>query len=317
MSRILLLLATLLFAAPLAAQAQEDTPLPPDVVARLNGEDIPKQAYLEYLYLRFGKRGVTEMVGDILVNREADAYGVTVDEAEVQRVADEREAGVRRGLDEATFLKNLERNGQDYALYRTGLEREVRVELKLRELVMRTRVASDDKVQSLFERKHGVGGMRMRVRHVVAMPNILRAEAVRAGTEPADIDMAAIRDQARQRAETARARLEEGADFAEIAREWSHDRVTKDRGGEIQNYNGRLYGPAFREAVDALQPGQRSAVIESGAGFHVVELLERTVTRFDEVRDALVDEVLAAEPSFQEMSSLRSALIAKAQIQLF
>lgn len=275
------------------------------------------QTYLDYLYQRFGKRGVREMIGDILVEQEATRYGITVDEAEVVKLADEREAGMRRGMDEKGFLSNLQQNGQDYGMFRNSVEAEIRNELRLSALVMKTRAATDEKIAQLFDRKYGLGGVRMRVRHVVAMPNILRAEAVRAGAEPNSIDMEALRANARERAEQARQRLAGGEDFAAVATELSHDRVTKDRGGEIQNYNGRLYGPNFRAALDSMQPGQISPVVESGAGYHVLELLERTETRLIDVRDELIDEILSAQPNFQEMTSLRNSLIDKATLRIF
>lgn len=317
MTRLLALLSLLLLAPAVSAQAELDEPLPVDVVARLNGEDISKQTYLDYLYQRFGKRGVREMVGDILVEREASRYSIVIDSLEVKRLADEREAGARRGMDEADFLANLERNGQDYALYRAGLEIEVRNELRLSALVRKTRVATDEKIDQLFERKYGLGGVRMRVRHIVAMPNILRAETVRGGAEPSSIDMQEIRARSRALAEDARARIASGEEFAAVAAALSHDRVTKDRGGEIQNYNGRLYGPEFRNALNQLEIGQVSGVVESGAGFHVVELLERSQTSLAEVRDELIDEILDAEPNFQEMAGLRNALIESADLRVF
>lgn len=317
MARLFVLLGLFFLAPLLPAQEGSDEPLPDGVVARLDGDDIPKQAYLEYLYQRFGKRGVREMVGDILVEREASRYGIVINEDDVKRVANEREEATRRGQDEAAFLANLERNGQDYELYRLGLENEIRNELRLNALVLKTRVATDEKILQLFERKYGFGGVRMRVRHVVAMPNILRAEAVRGGAEPSSINMEEMRNKARQQAATARERLAGGEDFTAVAAALSHDRVTKDRGGEIQNYNGRLYGPGFREALDGLAVGQISPVVESGAGFHVVELLERTQTSMADVRDDLIDEILGAEPNFQEMAGLRNALIEAAELRLF
>lgn len=317
MTRLLALLSLLLLAPAVSAQAELDEPLPVDVVARLDGKDISKQTYLDYLYQRFGKRGVREMVGDMLVEREASRYAIVIDSLEVKRLADEREAGARRGMEEADFLANLERNGQDYALYRAGLEIEVLNELRLSALVRKTRVATDEKIDQLFERKYGLGGVRMRVRHIVAMPNILRAETVRGGAEPSSIDMQEMREQSRARAEDARARIASGEDFAAVAAALSHDRVTKDRGGEIQNYNGRLYGPEFRNALNQLEIGQVSGVVESGAGFHVVELLERSETSLAEVREELIDEILDAEPNFQEMAGLRNALIEGADLRLF
>jgi len=318
MRATLLVIAALFLAAPAAwTQSPADEPLPENVVARIGSEDVLKQDYLEYLYRRFGKRGVEDMVAEILIDREAKRYGVEVSVEAIAKAADEREESQRRGMDEAAFLANLQRNGQDYAAFRSGLEKDIRSELLTREIVMKTRVATDEKIQSFFERKYGIGGVRMRVRHVLVMPNILRAELVRGGTQPDQIDMAELREKAQQQAQQAADRLAAGEDFATVAAELSHDRVTKDRGGEIQNYNGRLYGPQFRNALEQLGAGETSGVVESGAGFHVVELVERTDTSIASVREELVTEIMAAEPTFQEMSAVRSSLLQSVKLRLF
>lgn len=305
--------------APAAAQTEEadQEPLPDGVVARLDGEDILRDDYLDFLYLRFGKRGVQEMIGGLLVEREAARHGITASPEEVAAAAEEREEASQRGLDQETFRANLRRNGQSYAMYRAQIEAEAREQILQRKLVLAMRVVTDQKIQDHFERKYGEGGVRMRVRHVLTMPNVLRAEKVRAGTAPGEVDMEEMRAQARAQAEQAQRRLAAGEDFAAVAAELSHDRVTKDAGGELQNYNGRLYGPDFRAALDALEPGGTSGVIESGAGFHVVRLEERTVTRMADVHDEIVEELMSAEPTFQEMSALRNGLIARADLRLF
>ncbi len=317
----MILLSFLILALPApAADLQspaESPPLPPGVVARLNGDEISRADYMEYLYDRFGKRGVRDMIGEMLVEKEAARYGITVDPLEVDRLTEERLAASRGQADEAAFIENLRRNGQSLAMHREALRREIGQDQLLRGLVRKTRVATDDRIAQFFERKYGISGVRLRVRHILVMPNILRADLVRGGTQPADIDMAALKDQARQICTDARARLLAGEDFATVAADLSHDRVTKEKGGEIQNYNGRLYGPAFRSALDQIEIGQVSAVVESGAGFHVVELLERTATRIEEVLDEITAEILAAEPTYQEMAGLRNSLVEQAKLELW
>lgn len=318
MKPLLILAALSALALPQLASAQVETdPIPADAVALLDGEPISKADYLDYLYSRFGKRGVQEMVGDILVRQEAEKYGIEVDEAQLEADIKEREQGARQGQDEKTFLGNLQRNGQSYELYLAGLRRDLANEQLLRALVRKTRVATDDRVMQLFERQHGLAGIKMEVRHVLVLPNMLRAELVRAGTRPADINMNELKIKARDMAADAQRRLAGGEDFAAVAAEISHDRVTKDRGGVIENYNGRLYGPNFRAALDSLQVNGDTALVESGSGFHVVQLMGRTETKLEDVRDNIVKLVLEAEPSFQEMSGLRNSLVENADLRMW
>ncbi|MBC8330054.1 MAG: peptidylprolyl isomerase, partial [Planctomycetes bacterium] len=287
-------------------------------VARVGETEILKQDYLEFLYLRLGKRPVEEFVADLLVEQEAEAYGIVLAPARLEEMAAERERSERETPQPGDFEQRLQREGKDLAMYRALIREELRREYLTGELVLATRVVTDERLQQEFEREYGLGGLKLLVRHVLLMPNVLRAERIReSGVKPSEIDIEALKAEARQLAQAALARLRGGADFAAVAAECSHDRVTREAGGELQNYNGRLYGPAFRQAVEALQPGGLSEVIETGAGFHVVQLVDRTETRLEGVRDALVKQILESEPSWQERSALVQALRAKAKIQLW
>ena len=318
MKPLLILAALTALAFPAQAIAQvESGPMPADVVALLDGDPISKADYLNYLYSRFGKRGVQDMVGDLLIQKEADKYGIKVDPAKLEASIQEREAAARQGQSDDAFLKNLQRNGQSYELYLEGLRRDLGNEQLLRQLVRKTRVATDDRVQQLFERQHGLGGIKMQVRHVLILPNMLRAELVRGGTKPADIDMNELKIKARDIAADAQRRIAAGEDFATVAADVSHDRVTKDRGGVIENYNGRLYGPDFRAALDGLTVQGQSTLVESGSGYHVVQLMGRTETKLAEVREQIVKMVLEAEPTFQEMSGIRNSLVENADLRLW
>ena len=65
--------------------------------------------------------------------------------------------------------------------------------------------------------------------------------------------------------------LQSGQDFASLADDY--DPVT---GGDLGWFpRGYLPSSAIEEAAFSLQPGQYSAVIESPAGFHIVQLIER------------------------------------------
>jgi len=292
-------------------------PLPPGVVARVGDHLVQRQEYLEYLYTRFGKRALKDLTDDILIRDEARRYGIVLDEEEVEGLVEDRLDAARNAPRQTSLEDELRQSGQSLKMFRVSMEREVRRDMLLDALVRATRVVTDAKIHQAFEEKFGAGGVKVRVRHILFMPNLLRSQKIRAGTPAGQIDMESVKAEARSLAEKALARIRAGEPFEAVARETSMDRVTRDKGGELPRYNGRLYGKAFHDAVYALKAGEVSKVVESGAGFHVIQLVERTRTRLEDVRDELVQGVLAAEPTWQEKSGLLNGLQSDGRVQLW
>lgn len=74
-------------------------------------------------------------------------------------------------------------------------------------------------------------------------------------------------------------RLEEGADFATLAQELSTDPGSKDKGGDLGWFPRGVMNAPFQDAAFSLQPGQRSGIVSSPNGFHVIEVVERDPNR--------------------------------------
>lgn len=80
------------------------------------------------------------------------------------------------------------------------------------------------------------------------------------------------------------ARLEAGEDFEAVAREVSVDALTAPLGGDLEwipRLEGFVYLPSaeLQEAILALRPGQRSAVVHTDFGYHVIEVVEEDPSR--------------------------------------
>lgn len=80
-------------------------------------------------------------------------------------------------------------------------------------------------------------------------------------------------------AKQALARLEAGEDFATVAKEVSTDPGSKDKGGDLGWFPRGLMNKEFEDAAFALQPGQRSGIVQSPNGYHIIEVLERDPNR--------------------------------------
>ncbi len=82
-------------------------------------------------------------------------------------------------------------------------------------------------------------------------------------------------DEARQRLEKLRQRIENGDDFAELAKAHSEDPGSAVSGGDLGWVNPGQTVPEFERAMDALKPNEISAPVRTSYGFHLIQVLER------------------------------------------
>jgi parvulin-like peptidyl-prolyl isomerase len=90
------------------------------------------------------------------------------------------------------------------------------------------------------------------------------------GAKKADGDIKRTKEQAKAFAESCLERLDKGEDFARLALECSDD-GSKDRGGEIPLVGRGLLAPAYEAQLFTMKVGDRSRVIETDFGFHIIE----------------------------------------------
>jgi len=77
--------------------------------------------------------------------------------------------------------------------------------------------------------------------------------------------------EARARAQELRARVRRGEDFAELARQYSDDVATRDKGGDLGDFGRGTMLAAFEDVAFRLQPGEVSEVFRTEVGYHIVQ----------------------------------------------
>ncbi|OHE85240.1 MAG: molecular chaperone SurA [Lysobacterales bacterium RIFOXYD1_FULL_69_11] len=99
--------------------------------------------------------------------------------------------------------------------------------------------------------------------------------------------------EAKASADTLRARIAGGADFAEVARESSQDTSSQARGGDLGWFTRDQFGPEFGTAVAALADGEVSQPLRTEAGWHIIQRQEsRQADIGDSNRRAQVSETI-------------------------
>jgi peptidyl-prolyl cis-trans isomerase C len=174
-----------------------------------------------------------------LVVQAAEAEGVTTDEA---------------ALDEQVAQIRAEQAGGDQAAFEAFLQQvNVGTEEDLRRLLARDQV-----VQEMILRH--TTGEQVRARHILIATDTITDT-----------------DTARLEAEDLVAQLDDGADFAALAAEYSADTGSAANGGDLGWALRGSYVPEFDEAVFTMQPGERR-LVQTQFGFHIIEVTEPAET---------------------------------------
>lgn len=125
--------------------------------------------------------------------------------------------------------------------------------------------------------------------------------------------------EARKRIEDIQKKLKSGQDFAVLAKRYSEDPISKDRGGDLGFIaKGDLGLPEIDAAVFKMQEGQITPIIETEIGFHIVKLVEKkapTRLHYDDVKDDL-ENYLAQKNYQQKLEKYIKSLRAKADIKI-
>lgn len=218
------------------------------------------------------------MVMDEIQLQMARQANLSVDDTELNRQL--RSIAESNGMTLEQFADAVEADGMTLGGVREEIRREMLMrQVQQRQISQRVTVTDRDVERFLSQQPSQQGQAfieEIRARHVLVELAPTRNE-----------------DQARARAEQARQRLQQGADFASVAREFSDDRGSAMNGGELGWVRPGQTVPAFEEAMGSLSTNQLSEPVRSQFGYHVIEVLERRrqdvtdESRREQVRQAI------------------------------
>jgi peptidyl-prolyl cis-trans isomerase SurA len=212
-------------------------------------------------------RAIARQVLAQLINERAQLqlareYGIRADEPSIDQA--EQNVASQNQMTVEQLRRQVEREGLDPKKLREQLRDQILLtRLREREVDPRVRIGDAEVDQYLAEqqeRSADPGSQLINMAHIlVAVPD--------GASEQQRAELQAKAERVLQRARA-------GADFAALARELS-DAQDRANGGQLGLRSGDRYPPLFLEATRALAPGQITGPVRSGAGFHVIQLLER------------------------------------------
>lgn len=222
--------------------------------AQRAGAAVPDDATLR-------KQAMDSLVNERVLVTFARENGPKVDDVELDRAVSNIAAQNR--LTVPQLRERLAAEGLEYARFRSNLKDQIQVErVREREVTSRIRVTDAEVDQALDEMRASLAGdVELNLAQIlVTVP------------EGASDDIVAQR---RAIAEAALARVRGGEDFARVAREVSED-PNRANGGQLGLRPLSRLPDLFVDATRGLQPGQVAPqLVRSGAGFHVLEVVDR------------------------------------------
>ena len=201
------------------------------------------------------------LIGDQIQLQLARQSGIRIDEAAVDLA--EQNVARQNQLSVADMRRQLVAEGVSMPQFRTQLRNQLTLtRLRERELAPRGRVTELEIDQYLREAQSNSGPTTQQInlaQILVAVPD-----------DASDAQVATLR----ARAEALLARIRAGEDFNNLARAAS-DAPDRSNGGQLGLRTADRYPTLFVDATRALAVGEVSALVRSGAGFHLLKVMER------------------------------------------
>jgi peptidyl-prolyl cis-trans isomerase D len=116
-----------------------------------------------------------------------------------------------------------------------------------------------------------------------------------------------------KKAEDVLQQAKKGANFEDLAKKYSEDTATKDKGGDLGWIVDKQTVPEFQQAAFSLPKGAISDLVKTSYGFHVIKVLDKESAHtkpFEEVRNSIVPVLV--EEKLNALSNDISAKMASA-----
>src|SRR6202000_463070 len=108
-----------------------------------------------------------------------------------------------------------------------------------------------------------------------------------------------------------------GADFGELAKKYSEDPGSKDKGGEYTFHPGRMV-KEFEDTAFSMKTNEISDIIETSYGYHIIKLSEKIPAKkvdLSEVKDGIKDH-LVQEQFQKQVPAYTTKLVKDADLKI-
>jgi peptidyl-prolyl cis-trans isomerase SurA len=291
-----------------------------DVWATVNGKEIKRDEVEKYFRSRSNPEGqepsqeeglslklniIDELINNEILLERAKKMGLEAADGEVEDSFTE----VKSPYTEDEFQRQLKERGVTV----DDFKKDIRRNLTIRKLINREVVAkvsiTDQDVNDFYNQNRAqfnVAESQYRVSQIVITPRKDAQLRNRKG------DDAATDAEARRKAAALYAQIQEGADFGQLAIDYSEDPNTSANGGDLGYIPESALtqtDPALKKTLTALRPGEVSPVVALRDGYRILKLIARESPGQRELADPKVQQSIRDALRNRKEQLLRSAYL--------
>lgn len=264
-------------------QRFESTTAYGDIVAQAQEGSADPQVEIGRQRRVFEQGWLTQLIRRAVIRPLAEEQGIEITEDDVDAALDEvLQDFIPQDLEEGADLREAalqafrDRIGEQGLTMPTvrGILRDNETERALRDEVSETVNVSEEEAREFYDQNLS-DYTETRTAHILVAERPLALRLHRQLT---------VAPAARQ-----------GALFARLARQHSEDQGSAPKGGDLGYASAGTFAAPFEEAIDALQEGEISEPVSTEFGIHLIRVIDRRTTPFEEASVEILDQLLVEE----------------------
>ncbi|WP_262371815.1 peptidylprolyl isomerase [Rossellomorea aquimaris] len=242
-----------------------------EVVAKVGDKSISKEDLYTTLVDQYGDAALDTLIAEKIVELESDKKDLTVKDSEIE---EELESIKESYGGEEAFNEALASSGASLDSVKKNVE-----SFLLTEKLLKDRVSiSDDQITEYFEANKD---------------SFAQEEQVQASH---------ILVEDEKTAKEVKDKLDDGGDFAELAKEYSTDTSNAESGGELGFFAKGEMVTEYDDKAFAMKKGEISEPVKTEFGYHIIKVTDKKDAKEavlddhkEEIKDILFDQALQTE----------------------
>ena len=242
-----------------------------EVVAKVGSTSISKEDLYTTLVDQYGEAALDTLIAEKIVELESDKKDLSVKDSEI----DEELESIKESYGgEEAFNEALASSGASLDSVKKNVE-----SFLLTEKLLKDRVSiSDDQIKEYFEAN----------KDSFAQDEQIQASHILVEDE--------------KTAKEVKDKLDDGGDFAELAKEYSTDTSNAGSGGELGFFAKGEMVTEFDDQAFAMKKGEISEPVKTEFGYHIIKVTDKKDAKEavladhkEEIKDILFDQALQTE----------------------
>lgn len=248
------------------------------VVGSISGKKITANDLYDNLKKQGGTTVFINLIDEFIANKEVETDDSVKDEANAQleQLKTQYES---MGQDFNDVIKSAGYENEDALLNSLILDikKQKVVEKHLKENI------KEDEINDYYEKN--ISG-EITARHILIIPDV--------NDDMSDDEKTKAKEEAKKKAEDLIKKLNDGADFKELAKKNSEDTGSKENGGLIENITKDSVVEPFYNAVSELKDGEYTKEpVESSYGYHIIlRESQKEKPKLEDVKDDIITNIV-------------------------